>query len=234
MTAQMKKAEPLITATEGNEHNCLNFSLTAEEHETDFLKFKEIIGMIAHNFNNALVVITGNIELLKMGLLDTGNMDKFVDPIYNSAHRMANLTDQLLAYTREGNYQPVKVSLSAFVKETLPLIRHKIDSLIPVETDLPGDIANVNVDPTQMKMVLFALVTNAVEAIESAGRIRISARNLPSPRAGSNVRLTIEDNGKGMDEETRNRIFEPFFTTNFQGRGLSMAAVYGIEKNHGK
>ncbi len=132
MTAQTEKADPLITAMEDNEHNCPNLGLTAKEHETDFLKFKEIIGMIAHNFNNALVVITGNIELLKMGLLDTGDIDKFVDPIYNSAHRMANLTDQLLAYTREGNYQPVKVSLSAFVKETLPSIRHKIDSLIPV------------------------------------------------------------------------------------------------------
>jgi two-component system, cell cycle sensor histidine kinase and response regulator CckA len=93
-----------------------------------------------------------------------------------------------------------------------------------------------------MQMVLSAILTNADEAIEGEGIIKITARNAvldrgfsekyPGLKPGPYVCLTIEDDGKGMDEETRNRIFEPFFTTNFHGRGMGMAAVYGIVKNH--
>jgi len=91
--------------------------------------------------------------------------------------------------------------------------------------------------------VLSALLINSAEAIEEKGRIRIitrneeideeSAKNHPGLKPGPYVSFTVEDDGKGMDEETRSRIFDPFFTTKFQGRGLGMAAVYGIVTNHG-
>ncbi len=93
-----------------------------------------------------------------------------------------------------------------------------------------------------MQMVLSAILANSNEAIEDAGLIRIAAENKdidedftkehPDLKPGSYVCLTIEDDGKGMDEETKNGIFEPFFTTKFQGRGMGMAAVYGIIKSH--
>ena len=97
-------------------------------------------------------------------------------------------------------------------------------------------------DLTQMQMVLLALMVNAAEATESVGYIRLTirreeidgefAKGHPHLKPGSYVSLTIEDNGSGMSEETRMRVFEPFFTTKFQGRGLGMAAVYGIVQNH--
>jgi signal transduction histidine kinase len=93
-----------------------------------------------------------------------------------------------------------------------------------------------------MQMVLSAIMANSNEAMEDPGRIRISTRNMDLDqefikehlglKPGPHVCLSIEDDGKGMDEETRSRIFEPFFTTKFQGRGLGMAASYGIVRHH--
>ncbi len=201
-----------------------------------------LAGGIAHQFNNALSVITGNIELLSMDLPDHENIKKHVGPMRDTAQNMARLTSQLLACARGGKYQAKTISLNDFVRDTLPLVKHTIDPLTNVDTDLPRGILNVKSDITQMQMVLSAILENASEAIEGPGRIRIStsneeineefSKNHPDIKSGSYVRLTIEDSGKGMDEETRSRVFEPFFTTKFQGRGLGMAAAYGIIHNH--
>jgi CheY-like chemotaxis protein len=111
-----------------------------------------------------------------------------------------------------------------------------------VETDLPPEVSAVKADPTQMEMVLSALIANADEAMEGPGRIRIATANVELDQKlithhgltpGPYVCVSVEDTGKGMDEETRERIFDPFFTTHFLGRGLGMAAVYGIIRNHG-
>jgi len=121
-------------------------------------------------------------------------------------------------------------------------MKHTRKPSIYVETDLPHNILSVNADLTQMQMVISAILSNASEAIEGRGCIRITCRNemitdedvkdLPGLKPGLHVSLTIEDNGKGMDEETKSRIFEPFFTTKFQGRGLGMAESYGTVKHH--
>ena len=201
-----------------------------------------LAGGIAHEFNNTLVGITGNIDLLQMDLPDDVNIDKYAEPMKASALHMAHLTEQLLAYSRGGKYQPKNISLTDFVEETLPLIKQSIDLCIRIKTDLPHDILNVEADFAQMQLVLSAVLNNSAEAIEGEGRIRIIARNEeideefvktnPELKPGPYVSLTVEDDGKGMDEETRSRIFDPFFTTKFQGRGLGMAAVYGIIANH--
>ena len=202
-----------------------------------------LAGGIAHEFNNTLVGITGNIDLLQIDLPEEKNISKYTERMRASANRMAHLTDQLLAYARGGKYQPKNISLTDFVQDSLPLMKQSIDPSIHIETDLPNDIANVETDITQMQMVLSAILNNSVEAIEDQGRIRILvkneeieeefAKNRPGLKPGNYVSLTVEDDGKGMDKKTRGKIFDPFFTTKFQGRGLGMAAVYGIVKNHG-
>ena len=199
-------------------------------------------GGIAHQFNNALSGITGNIDLLEIDFSGDETVGRFTRAIKNSADRMTKLTAQLLAYAKGGKYLVKNMSLSAFVKETLPLLKHTIDSAINVDTDIPPGILNVEADPAQMQMVLSAVLTNASEALEGKGRIRIAckneqitdetAENHPGLKPGNYACLTVSDDGKGMDEETRDRIFEPFFTTKFEGRGLGMAAAYGIVKNH--
>jgi len=201
-----------------------------------------LAGGIAHNFNNALTPIIGNIDLLEMA---HGQDEKTMGRLKNmktSGLRMAHLTSQLLAYAEGGKYNPKILSLSDFVEDTLPLIQHTLDPAVRVETDLPLDVKDVEADGTQMQMVLSAIMANSNEAMEGPGRIRISTRNMdldqevikdyPGVKPGPHVCLSIEDDGKGMDEETRNRIFDPFFTTHFMGRGLGMASVYGIVKNH--
>jgi CheY-like chemotaxis protein len=131
------------------------------------------------------------------------------------------------------------MSLSTFIEDTLPLIRHSINPEILMESNLPQLNYNIEADFTQMQMVLSAVVSNAAEAIEGKGCIRITSAiedivdHHPHLEPGCYACLRVEDDGKGMDEGIKNRMFEPFFTTNFQGRGLGMAAVYGIIQNHG-
>jgi len=201
-----------------------------------------LAGGIAHQFNNALSPIMANLDLLRMDYPDNADIKEYIDQMMGSTKRMARLTNQLLAYARGGKYQAKIISPSDFVRDTLPLIRHTIHSDVDVETDLPRDNLPIKVDFTQMQMVLTAVLQNASEASKGEGRIKVSTRtveideasanNYPDFKPGSYVSLTIEDDGMGMDEETKNRIFEPFFTTKFQGRGLGMAAAYGIVKNH--
>ena len=155
---------------------------------------------------------------------------------------MAALTNQLLAYARKGRYRSERVSFSTLVEESPALIRHGLPSSIKVETELREEGWTVEADRAQLQMAISAIIQNAVETIEEQGHIRISTgykqideesvKDEPDLMPGRYVSLTIRDDGKSMDEETKNRIFEPFFTTKFQGRGLGMAAVYGILRNH--
>lgn len=201
-----------------------------------------LAGGIAHQFNNLLSAISGNIELLKLDAAGNKQFRRYFTPMESSIERMAYLTGQLLAYARGGKYQINRISLSEFVHETLPLVKHSLKPSIIVETDLPDDVTSVDIDMTQMQTVLTGILSNASEAIEEDGRVLITctdktvieneANAEPGLSAGIYGILAITDDGKGMDEETRNRIFEPFYSTKFQGRGLGMASVYGIVKNH--
>jgi len=201
-----------------------------------------LAGGIAHQFNNAISVIVGNIELLCFETPEIQNNNQIIDPIKNSANRMTQLNDQLLAYARGGKYQVEEISIGDFISSTLPLIQYNIKSTVDVLTDISHDILRIKADLTQMQLVMSAILSNASEAIDSTGCIRITGRNIDITKENSKVfgglkpglyaSLTIEDDGEGMDEETRKRVFEPFFSTKFMGRGLGMAAVYGIIKNH--
>jgi len=201
-----------------------------------------LAGGIAHQFNNALSIAKGGLDILEMEL-PGGEIKKSLDPVNKTFDRMAKLTEQLLAYARGGKYRTRSVLMPKFVIDTLPLIEHTVNPTITLETDLPLEISPVKADAIQMQMVLSSILSNSSEAIQGKGRIVISCREVgsngipddvlsPGGTSGRYVKLTIKDNGRGMDTRTRDRVFEPFFTTKFQGRGLGMAAVYGIIKNH--
>jgi len=202
-----------------------------------------LAGGIAHRFNNALTVITANLDLLEMDFAAEEGVVKATQSMRDSAMRMAGLTGQLLAYARGGKYRARVISLGDFLRDTLPLLEHTLRPGISVETRFSPDIRPVRADVTQLQMVLSALLANASEATETGGRIRIACGNEtvgreqadlhPGLVPGDYVVLRVEDNGKGMDEATKSRIFEPFYTTKLVGSGLGMAAVYGIVKNHG-
>ncbi len=228
---------------------CLDVDLTEHKRLQNQLQkavkmeaIATLAGGVAHEFNNALMGIMGNIELLKMNFPEAERSEKNLNAMKRSGQRMSRLTDQLLAYAEGGKYQPKNLRLDDFVIETLPILQHDLSPTVRVETHFPKDISYINADNAQMQMVLSAILANSNEAIEDEGFIRITVENKdvdddftkqsPGLKPGSYVCLTIEDDGKGMDEETRNGIFEPFFSTKFQGRGMGMAAVYGIVKSH--
>jgi signal transduction histidine kinase len=177
-----------------------------------------------------------------MELSNNEKILKYITPMKNSVSKMSHWNDQLLAYARGGKYQMETISFIKLIRDTLPLIKHTIRDSVYLETDLPSNILNVNVDVPQIQTVITAILSNAIEAIDGGGRIFISCRNMeitgdmkndfPDLKPGSYVRMTIKDDGKGMDENTKSRIFEPFFSTKLHGRGLGMAAVHGIISNH--
>lgn len=216
--------------------------------EAQFRKIKQLeaiatlSGGIAHEFNNALNIVSGNIELLQMALPDHADVKTFGQQAMASIQRLQKLTNKLHAYARGGKYREKDINLNDIVKNTLPIFSSKLYPDIIVDTDLSDDISGIKADTDQLGTVLSNVLENASEALEGAGRIHIRtceeevdgafAAVHPGISPGDYVVLTVKDNGKGMDEETKNRIFDPFFTTKFQGRGLGMAAVYGIIKNH--
>ena len=202
-----------------------------------------LAGGIAHEFNNAIFAINGNLELLEMHLSADGKSGRYINAIGSSAQRMAHLTAQLLTYSEGGSPSREAIDLNVFIRDMLRIMKHSLSPNIRVETDLAEDLPRIRADHIQIQMVLSALLLNADESIKTDGVITLTTviRDLdlclrkvyPGLQPGKYACLTVSDTGAGMDEETRSRLFDPFFTTKFQGRGLGLSAVYGIVKNHG-
>ncbi len=226
----------------------------AEAQALEAQKLKAVstlVGGIAHEFNNALFGISGNLELIQMETSSDETLREHLPPIRTSIARMTTLTAQLLAYGQRRKPKLQDISLNGFVADCLTLIRYTITPTITVETDLEEPSLLVKMDPTQMQMVFSGVIANAVESIEpgnvgrsnrpSGGRIGITVKPVQIDQTdkrrehlqpGFYALLRLSDDGQGMDETTKSRGFEPFFTTKFQGRGLGMASVYGIVKQH--
>jgi len=202
-----------------------------------------LAGGVAHDVNNLMVGVLGNAELLKAQLDPTPSTLKMLGDVCWSAQKAGELAQQLLAFARGGRYQPKLVNLNDTVQET---VRHQSRFLPPaIETEQRIDPAlwRIEADPCQMTQVVMNLFRNAAEAIEGAGRIIISTNNMVADEdfarahtgiaPGRHVCLSVVDTGCGINAATLSRVFEPFFTTKEAGRGLGLAAVYGIVKNHG-
>jgi len=201
-----------------------------------------LAGGIAHQFNNALSAIYGNVKLIEMEPHADATV-KFTESMLKSADRMRTLTEQLLAYARGGKYLPRNFLINDLVREVLDSDRIQLEPSLKVHLDLAPDLFTTRGDITQIGIVIEAVLSNALESMDANGELTIRTCNqyipLTDPTAppglppGRYAHIDIQDNGAGMDEQTRQRIFEPFFTTKFFGRGLGMAAAYGIIQNHG-
>lgn len=198
-----------------------------------------LAGGIAHRFNNSLAVVVGNLELLEMVSEGDAKFETYIDRIKEQTKEMAQQTQKLLAYAQGGKYRAKHLNLGDFIEEGLPIIRYGLEAEREIKLTIEAENIGIKVDPTQLELVLSALVQNAAEATGADGCISITVaitpaapndlENLPT---GPCAYLRIEDNGYGMDEETLERLFEPYFSTKFEGRGLGMAAVQGIIDNH--
>jgi signal transduction histidine kinase/CheY-like chemotaxis protein len=207
----------------------------------------QLAGGIAHDFNNLLTVIVGYGESLSRHLTGSREAAAELAELRTAAERAANLTRQLLAFSRQQMLQPRIINLGDAVAAVHGILRRTIgDDITLITVDEP-ELGNVRADPTQVEQVLLNLVINARDAMPDGGRITIETKNvdlvsdlvlipleeLAIPR-GSYVYLSVTDTGVGMDAATRARIFEPFFSTkDAGGTGLGLATVYGIVKQSG-
>lgn len=230
-----------VTKFRGLESKSKEFGIKFRQAH-NMASISSLAGGIAHEFNNALFEITGNLELLQLSNGNEKFLKKFPAKIKKATDRMAFLTKQLLAYSREGKYQPVKTTLSDFIDKTIPKYFHtsKPGTNIKIQELLSS--STIEIDLTQLEMAISSIISNSFESIEDNGTIHIKTFDFyadtvfinlhPGLTEGHYSCLNITDTGKGMPIQTINNIFKPFFTTNFTGRGLGMAAVYGIVKNH--
>jgi hypothetical protein len=201
-----------------------------------------LAGGVAHDFNNLLTVINGYSDLL-MQTLDARdpNRDK-IGQIRNAGKHAAELTQQLLAFSRRQILQPKILDLNQLVLDVEKMLRRVVGEDVKIVTVLSAEPELLMADPGQMTQVLMNLAVNARDAMPDGGEISIeithvdlnetSAKNRPEMEPGTYVQLTISDTGIGMDEATQSHIFEPFFTTKGSGlgTGLGLSTIYGIVK----
>ena len=201
-----------------------------------------LAGGIAHDFNNLMVGVLGSVELLGRQLGKGHSAASLLKTIEESAKRAGKLARQLLTYARGGEHEPKQLNLNEAIENLLNLQDRFSAEGVHVESHLDPDVAVIKADPAQIQQVLFNLYTNAAEAMPDGGQIRIATENVLVDKAfartrtglkpGPHVCFTIADNGCGMDAEAVSRIFEPYYTTKFDGRGLGLAVVYGVVRNH--
>jgi PAS domain S-box-containing protein len=193
----------------------------------------QLAGGVAHDFNNLLTVILSNSDAMLASMADAP--PRPLKEIRQAATRAADLTRQLLAFSRRQVLQPRALDLSDVVRRVKRMLERLIGEDITLELELDREPVPVTADRTQLEQVIVNLVTNARDAMPKGGSITIGTANTESESGERECELTVTDTGDGMDEATRQRIFEPFFTTKdaSRGTGLGLATVLGIVTQSG-
>lgn len=183
---------------------------------------------VAHDFNNLLTTIMGNASLAMGEAEEGGSVHERLADIVRASQRAADLTRQLLAYSGKGRHFLQRTELSAVLRRMAGLIEAAVPKKVGIDWHLGSGLPQVEADANQLQQLVMNLVSNAAEAIGDAPGIICVTTGVEN---GAPF-LEVEDNGCGMDAETKARIFDPFFTTKFTGRGLGLAAVAGIVRGH--
>lgn len=201
-----------------------------------------LAGGVAHQFNNALTGLIGNIDLISMTVQNDAKVLPYIERTRPIVERMSKLSSQLLEYARGGKYMTRVITLKALFNEIEPAIQLALKKTVQLTINLTDELTAVDVDLVQMRTAILAIIKNANEAIVEKGSVQISSQyfqwcevpeeNRSDLKPGEYAFIGVRDDGKGMNSDTLRRVFEPFFSTKFEGRGLSMAATSGIIKNH--
>lgn len=202
-----------------------------------------LAGGVAHDFNNLLTVLMGHTQLLAEELPADEPARSSLEEMGKAVARPAELTRQLLAFSRKEAAEPRVLNLNLVVGDMAALARRLIGEDVELRTELAPRLWRVRADPGRIRQVIMNLLVNARQAMPRGGTIMIRTANVEvgpgqaEPRlelhSGQYVRLSVTDTGIGMDAETASRVFEPFFTTKPDGTGLGLATVYAIVKQSG-
>jgi two-component system, cell cycle sensor histidine kinase and response regulator CckA len=201
-----------------------------------------LAGGIAHDFNNLITIINGYSQMVLGNLPSDDENRSSVEQIMKAGERAAELTRQLLAFSRRQVARPKALDLNTVVAGTAVMLRRLIGEHIELRIVEGPDLGKVHADPGQLEHVILNLAVNSRDAMPNGGTLIIETQNveMEEPYVGPNVRmrpgqyvmLAVTDTGTGMDEQTRSHLFEPFFTTKAQGHGtgLGLSTAYGIVK----
>jgi len=236
-------------------HGYMQDDSERKQHETEKERLREqllqaqklesigqLAGGVAHDFNNILTVILGYGEVILNSLSNDNAMRRDVEEILKAGQRAADLTRQLLIFSRKHVVQPQVINLNSIIKNIKKMLNRLIGENIEITTMLSEGIGSIKADPGQIEQVIMNLVINARDAMPTGGKLFVETSNflIDDEFASSHlnidpglyVMLSVTDTGCGMDKETLSRIFEPFFTTkeNGKGTGLGLSTVYGIVK----
>jgi CheY-like chemotaxis protein len=209
----------------------------------------EAIGLlasgVAHDFNNLLTVIAGHAAVLSRPDANSEELGRAAEAIRRASERASQLVSQLMMFSRRQAASPFPFDLNAAVESLVSVVEKILGARIRILRDLDPALPPLAADRSQAEQILMNLIVNARDAMPEGGTIEIRTRavTIENPEEakrldlapGQYVRLSVRDEGHGMDEATRSRIFEPFFTTKEPGRGtgLGLTSVYGIVKSCG-
>jgi len=220
--------------------------LEAQLHQAQKMEaIGNLTGGMAHDFNNMLGVIIGNIDLLRDLKGEDSDIDELTREALDAAFRGADLTRRLLAFARQQPLRPQHVDVNELVSGITRLLRRTLGEDVEISLDLTPELWPVVVDPAQLEASLTNLATNARDAMPDGGRLMIVTANRTldtdyaaqhaEVEAGGYVMLEVSDTGCGMPPEVMHRIFEPFFTTKSRekGTGLGLSMVFGFIKQSG-
>ena len=202
----------------------------------------QLTGGVAHDFNNLLMAILGSLELAKKRLPDDPQVTRLLDNAIQGAQRGSILTQRMLSFARRQSLEPKSIDLPTLMNNLIELLQRSIGAGVRIETDLPRSLPPILADENQLELALLNLTVNARDASVEGAAIRIEARdqtlkgdNPVGLPAGRYVRVSVSDQGEGMDAETLARATEPFFTTKGVGKGtgLGLSMVHGMAEQIG-
>jgi CheY-like chemotaxis protein len=202
-----------------------------------------LAGGIAHDFNNVLSVINGYAQILMEMNGDNARMVEPLKQIYAAGRRAANLTRQLLVFSRRQTMNEQIVDLNATIEDLAKMLARLIGERVKIDLDLNAGLPRTRADASMMEQIIVNLAVNARDAMPDGGKLTIGTSHAllpaeqvrrPQAQAGDYVRITVRDTGCGISPENLARIFEPFFTTKptGQGTGLGLATVHAIVQQH--
>jgi len=220
----------------------------AEEQLRQAMKMEavgQLAGGVAHDYNNMLTVIIGSAELMKNFAQDNPMLTKLASTILDAARRSADLTRELLTFSRKGDRSTLPFDVNQTIKAVVSLLEHSIDKNIRLESRLLARDTQISGDPSLLQSALLNLGINARDALPGGGTVTIATQNLELDYEfcqlhafqidpGPFLEISVSDTGTGIAKEDLEHIFEPFFTTKGvgEGTGLGLAMVYGTVKSH--